>query len=134
MLQVRNSNIPFLSHKYLIGKKKNFQNLTLKIFIQTTIKSETGTAHNKPSMNEIIHYILERLPEKSHLIHLRMEKDPDFATLCEDYNDCVNALRYWSRSKTPEAETRVGEYRIIIREIEEEICQELAATGYGQMD
>ena len=85
-------------------------------------------------MNDKIGYILERLPEKSHLIHLRMEKDPDFATLCEDYNDCVNALLYWSRSKAPEAETRAAEYRIIISEIEEEICQELAATGYGQLD
>ena len=85
-------------------------------------------------MNDKIGYILERLPEKSHLIHLLMEKDPEFVALCEDYNDCVDALRYWGRSKAPEAETRVNEYRILVEELEEEIHQALEAFNPRLLD
>ena len=48
------------------------------------------------------------------MIDLLMAKDPEFVVLCEDYNDCANALRYWGRSKAPEAETRVKEYRTLV--------------------
>ena len=61
------------------------------------------------------------------MIDLLMEKDPEFVSLCEDYEDCVNALSYWSRSKAPEAGTRVSEYRALVEELEEEIHQALEA-------
>jgi hypothetical protein len=54
-----------------------------------------------------------------------MAEDPEFSTLCEDYDACVKALRYWTESKVPEAEARVNEYRTIIKELEEEITQML---------
>ena len=56
-----------------------------------------------------------------------MEKDPEFVALCEDYEDCVYALRHWGRSKAPEAQTRVLEYRVLVEELEEEIHQALEA-------
>jgi hypothetical protein len=52
-----------------------------------------------------------------------MAEDPEFLALCEDYDACVNALRYWTRSKEPEAKTRVNEYRALVRDLEEEITQ-----------
>ena len=85
-------------------------------------------------MNGKIPYILERLSDKSHMIELLMTKDPEFVALCEDYNDCVNALRYWGRSKAPEAETRVNEYRTLIGELEEEINQTLEALNSSRFD
>ena len=78
-------------------------------------------------MNDKIRHILDRLPEKSHMINSLMAKDPEFASLCEDYNDCAYALRYWRRSKAPEAETRVNEYRILVEELEQEMHQALEA-------
>ncbi len=54
-----------------------------------------------------------------------MAEDPEFLALCEDYDACVNALRYWSQSKKPEAKTRVSEYRALVRDLEEEIDQVL---------
>jgi hypothetical protein len=57
-----------------------------------------------------------------------MAEDPEFSTLCEDYDACVKALRYWTESKVPEAEARVNEYRTIIKELEEEITQALVAV------
>ena len=72
-------------------------------------------------MNGEIRHILKRLPEKKPKIESLLAKDPEFVALCEDYDDCVNALGYWNQSNAPEAETRANEYRILIQELEEEI-------------
>jgi hypothetical protein len=79
-------------------------------------------------VNEKAHHIRERFPDKSHIIDLLMAEDSEFLTLCEDYDVCVYALRYWAKSKAPEAETRVNEYRTLIEELEEEITQVLVAV------
>ena len=79
-------------------------------------------------MNEKAHHIRERFPDKSHIIDLLMAEDSEFLALCEDYDACVYALRYWAKSKAPEAETRVNEYRTLIEELEEEITQVLVAV------
>jgi hypothetical protein len=54
--------------------------------------------------------------------------------MCEDYGACVNALRYWEQSKEPEAETRVNEYRTLIKELKEEITQMLAGLEPHRLD
>lgn len=81
------------------------------------------------AMNDKLRHILEQFPEKSHTIAGLLEEDPEFLTLCEDYDTCVNALRYWEQSKEPEAKTRVNEYRTLVREIKEEIKEELKLRG-----
>ncbi len=58
-----------------------------------------------------------------------MAQDPEFTNICEDLADCVNALQFWTKSKEPEAETRVGEYRNLIQELEAEIVQALDAVN-----
>ena len=79
-------------------------------------------------MSDNTRHIRERFPEKSHIIELLTDKDPEFLTLCEDYDACVDALAYWTNSKAPEAKIRVEEYRVIIEELEEEIAQILVAV------
>jgi hypothetical protein len=79
-------------------------------------------------------HIRERFPDKKHTIDLLMAKDPEFLTLCEDYDACVDALRYWAKSKQPEAETRVNEYHILVRELQEEITQALLAMEPRGLD
>jgi hypothetical protein len=78
-------------------------------------------------VNDKTRHIRERFPDKSHIIDLLMAEDSEFLTVCEDYDVCVYALRYWAKSKAPEAETRVNEYRTLIEELEEEITQVLVA-------
>ena len=56
-----------------------------------------------------------------------MAEDPEFLSLCEDYDACVDAFRYWTKSKETEAKTRVNEYRALIQELEDEINQALVA-------
>ena len=79
------------------------------------------------AVNDKTRHIRERFPDKSHSIDLLMAKDCEFLALIEDHDACVNALRYWTQSKAPEAETRVNDYRTLIEELEEEITQVLAA-------
>ena len=54
--------------------------------------------------------------------------------MCEDYDVCVDDLRYWSDSKEPEAKTRVNEYRVLVRELQEEITQALVALKPRRLD
>jgi len=76
----------------------------------------------------------DRLPNKKHSIDQLMVEDAEFFTLCEDYDTCVNALQYWANSKGPEAEIRVDEYRVIARELEEEVVEALIALTPLQLD
>ena len=74
-------------------------------------------------MNDKKPYIRERFPDKKHTLDLLTAEDPEFLTLCEDHDACVDALQYWVKSKAPEAKTRVHEYRALVRELQEEITQ-----------
>jgi hypothetical protein len=85
-------------------------------------------------MNDKAYHIIERFPDKSHTLELLMTKDPEFLSMCEDYDACFNALQYWTDSKEAEAKTRVHEYRTLIEELEEEITAVLAALEPGGMD
>ena len=63
-----------------------------------------------------------------------MAEDPEFLTLCEDHDACVDALRFWTKSKAPEAETRVHEYRTLVRDLQEEIAQAIEALESRRRD
>jgi hypothetical protein len=76
----------------------------------------------------------DRLPNKKHSIDQLMVEDPEFFALCEDNDTCVNALQYWINSKEPEEEIRVQEYHTLIRELQEEITQALAALEPRRLD
>ena len=78
-------------------------------------------------MNDKARHIRERFPDKDDRIDLLMAEDPEFHSICEDYDACINALGYWAESKEPEAGTRVSEYRTLIRELEEEVTQAFVA-------
>ncbi len=76
-------------------------------------------------MDDKTRHIREQFPDKKQSLDLLMAEDSEFLALCEDYDACVNALRYWAESKDPEAETRVNEYRVLVRELEEEVTSTL---------
>ena len=74
-------------------------------------------------MNDKTLHVLKRFSgQKNTLVRLMIE-DSEFYQLCQDYEDCVNALRYWTSSRTTEAKARIEEYRALVRELEEEILQ-----------
>jgi len=85
-------------------------------------------------MNNEMYHIRKRFPEKSEIITLLVAEDPEFRAICEDYDDCVHACRYWAQSKEPEAEIRVNEYRTLIQELENEIVEALVAVNSRRLD
>ena len=85
-------------------------------------------------MDKKARHIKDRFPDKKHSIDLLMAQDPEFLTLCEDHDACVDALRYWAKSKESVAETRVNEYRALVRELQEEIAQALEALEPRRLD
>ena len=82
-------------------------------------------------MHDKARHIRKRFPNKNNIIDLLMAEDPEFLDLCEDYEACVNALRYWAESNAPEAKTRDNEYRTLIKELEEEITEAFVALEKG---
>ena len=85
-------------------------------------------------MNDKGRHIRKRFPDKKHAIDLLILEDPEFLTLCEDHDACVDALRYWAKSEKPEAKTRVNEYHTLIRELQQEIAQALEALEPRRSD
>ena len=72
-------------------------------------------------------HIRKRFPDKKQSIDRLLAEDPEFLALCEDYDVCVNALQYWSKSTEPEAESRVNEYSTLAHAIEEDVVEALTA-------
>ena len=85
-------------------------------------------------MNDMARHIRKRFPDKKQSIDRLMAENPEFLAVCEDYDVCIEALQHWEQSKEPEAKTRVNEYRTLIKELEEEISQALAALEPGGLD
>jgi hypothetical protein len=80
-------------------------------------------------MNNLARHIRERFPDQKYNITWLMVKDPEFLSLCEDYDACINALQYWTQSKDPEAETIIHEFSNIAQELEEEVIEALIALN-----
>ena len=71
--------------------------------------------------------ILGRFPEQSKTLTLLIAEEPEFRAICEDYDTCMEALRYWGQSDEPEAKARIREYRNLVEELAKEVVRALAA-------
>ena len=66
---------------------------------------------------------IERFPDlRKELRHL-FASDEAFQTLCENYQQCSQALNYWTDAKHPLAAERHREYGELLSELEREIMQ-----------
>jgi uncharacterized protein Usg len=77
-------------------------------------------------------HIFERFPDQSHLLTYHMAVDPGFYDLCQDYELCVQALKYWTASNDPNANARLDEYRSLTRELERDIINEMKSLSRKQ--
>jgi hypothetical protein len=85
-------------------------------------------------MNEKSNAILNRFPGKKQIIASLLQDNPEFASMCEDYQDCVIACQHWSRSKEPEAQTKANEYSELIQALEKEIVEVMAHADSRNQD
>ena len=69
--------------------------------------------------------VMERFPGTADTIKRLFSESEDFQSLCEDYRRCSEALRHWDKSAEEDAPARRQEYQALLRELEEEIEQNL---------
>ena len=64
--------------------------------------------------------VFERFPDQRAEIVHRLVVAPDFRSLCQDYEDCAQALEHWSQAAEAPSE-RVHEYTQLLEKLEHEI-------------
>ncbi len=68
----------------------------------------------------------ERFPEKRAALKRLFDSNQLFQSLCEEYEACIKALRYWRESSLPEAPDFRKEFSSLLSELEEEILEYLS--------
>jgi len=67
--------------------------------------------------------VLNRFPEERETLQRLFRESSSFQSLCEDYRDCLAALRHWEQSASGEAPALAKAYAELLGELEEEIRQ-----------
>jgi hypothetical protein len=77
-------------------------------------------------MSNEIGTLARRFPQHASKIRRLQARDPNFRSICDDYDDAQRALKHWEAvgQATPE---RVAEYREIVAELEAEALAILEA-------
>ncbi len=65
--------------------------------------------------------VMERFPDKKEVIDRLFVSSQSFETLCDEYESCLTALRYWRESSLSEAPDFRNEFSSLLSELEEEI-------------
>ena len=78
--------------------------------------------------------IVARLPQRELEIRRRCQRDPNFRSACEDYEEAASALRHWQKvaqteGTTHEAGGKAVEYAKFLDELEAEILGWLNSPG-----
>ena len=76
-------------------------------------------------IKKAVFYVLERFPDRKPAIAGLFKESRDFQSLCEDYRQCLEALRHWKGSEEEDAPARRREYAALLIELEAEILQNL---------
>ena len=72
-------------------------------------------------MNIDVLYIRDLLPDQKDSIDGLSAENKEFMCLCDDFDACVYALKYWAASEKPESRARVDEYRELTVTLHKEI-------------
>jgi len=70
--------------------------------------------------------ILRRFPDHKDALRQMYHASESFQSICYNYQKCSEAVRYWTKSKQPEAPDRHREYGDLLQELELEILNSLA--------
>jgi len=80
-----------------------------------------------PTRQINLHSIIKRFPGQRETIERLSRESDSFRSICEDYLRCADARRYWEQSCSEDAAGRRKEYASLLRELEEEILENLEA-------
>ena len=72
--------------------------------------------------------VLAKFPDHQEKIKRLFKRNETFQTLCEDYRQCFEALKYWNESPSEDAAARRNEYEALLRDLGEEILQSVSES------
>jgi hypothetical protein len=81
-----------------------------------------------------LYIVFERFPQRKETIKALFKNNESFETLCEGYNRCAEARQHWNQSLDEDAPARRHEYRALLRELEEEILQNVNESTYRKLE
>ena len=67
--------------------------------------------------------VLRRFPEARTTLERLFLESSSFQSLCDDYRDCLRALRHWEQSASRDAPALAKSYAELLGELEQEIRQ-----------
>ncbi len=69
--------------------------------------------------------VMKGFPEHNAALQFLFQANRSFQSLCEDYADCLAALKHWEQSTAKEAPDMCGAYADLLGELEQEVRQYL---------
>ena len=69
--------------------------------------------------------IMKRFPDRKDALLQMYRRSESFQSICANYQECLEALRYWAESEHETAPERHREYESILYELEQDIRQSL---------
>jgi hypothetical protein len=67
--------------------------------------------------------VMDRFPGKKATLQRLFQESSSFQSLCDDFRDCLAALRHWEQSVSEEAAALAKSYAELLGELEQEIRQ-----------
>ncbi len=69
--------------------------------------------------------IMKRFPDRKDALLQMYRISESFHSICANYQECFEALRYWAESEHETAPERHREYESLLHELEQDILQSL---------
>ena len=76
-------------------------------------------------MTDKTRHVHERFPTETELIRHLLSENSEFASLCEDYGECIEMLKILTGLSKSPITARINEFRLLRSELEEEILHVL---------
>ncbi len=74
-----------------------------------------------PVIHPGLFLVIERFPDRKKTLHNLYACNEAFQSLCENYRQCTEAIRYWAQAGDEKAPERHREYSALLHELELEI-------------
>ena len=82
-----------------------------------------------PLIHPGLFLIMKRFPANKDKLHRLYLSSPSFQTLCDDYQQCTEALDHWVKSEHDQASARSREYQELKQSLESEVEERIGAKG-----
>ncbi len=69
--------------------------------------------------------IMQQWPSKKNILRRMYRGSRSFQTLCDDYQKCIEAMKYWTQSDYVQALERCNEYQDMMNGLENEIKERI---------